>query len=667
MRRRRFKVKVTFWGVRGSIPTPQAANLGFGGETACVVLEAEGRSLVLDAGTGLRKLGDRLMAGGGPLEAGIDILLSHFHWDHVQGLPFFAPLYRPDRLRFYSQVAAERLHELLAVQMEPPFFPIGFDQAGALREALPERAYTQFHWHQQFQVGPFSITPFPLHHPQDSTGFRVECGGKVVVYATDHEHGDAEKDAVLLRYAQGADILIADAQYTPEEYAKRVGFGHSTWMQAANLAVAADAGRLLLFHHDPHRSDDALRQIVLEARKTFARTDAARERTTLTADRSVQEAAANPDVGLTEHPLRVLLVDDQRIIGEAVRRMLAGHTPEIEFRFCADAAAALDTAAEFGPTLILQDLIMPGVEGLDMVRAFRANPATEGVPIIVLSSKDEAATKADSFAAGANDYIVKLPDKIELLARIEHHSAAFVNRLQRDEAYQVLLRQQQELEMLLGQVQEEKQKSEKLLLNILPKAVASELKESGNVRALRFDRAGVLFADFSDFTRVSQSMAAEELVSELNECFTLFDRITMAHGVEKLKTIGDGYLCVAGVPEPRPDALLGLARVALEIRDLIAERRRQKIAEGRQYWDVRVGLHCGPLVAGVVGLQKFAYDVWGDTVNTASRMESAGIPGRVNISREYRAHLPESAECEPRGLIAVKGKGDVEMFFLEHL
>jgi adenylate cyclase len=375
----------------------------------------------------------------------------------------------------------------------------------------------------------------------------------------------------------------------------------------------------------------------------------------------------DPRLALKEHPLRVLLVDDQRIVGEAVRRMLAGRTPEIEFRHCLDPHAALAMAIEFSPTLILQDLMMPGVNGLDLVRTFRENEATCRIPIIVLSSKEEAVTKADSFAAGASDYVVKLPDKIELLARIQHQSDAFVHRLQRDEAYEVLSRQQRELEDLLVKISEEKQKSEKLLLNILPEAVASELKESGNVRAMRFSLAGVLFADFCDFTALSQTMTAEELVWELNECFSNFDRIARAHGVEKLKTIGDGYLCVAGIPEPRPDALHSLVRVGMEIRDFIVARRREKMAAGSQYWDVRVGMHCGPLIAGVVGLHKFAYDVWGDTVNTASRLESAGAAGRINISQEFRAQLPPTAVCSPRGMITVKGKGDVEMFFLESL
>lgn len=375
----------------------------------------------------------------------------------------------------------------------------------------------------------------------------------------------------------------------------------------------------------------------------------------------------DPRLGLQVHSIRVLLVDDQRIVGETVRRMLTGHTPEIEFRLCLDPSAALAMATEFGPTVILQDLVMPGVDGLDLVRAFRANEATQRVPIIVLSSKEEAATKAESFAAGANDYIVKLPDKLEMLARIQHHSDAFVHRVERDEAYKMLLQQQELLGQLLEKVSEEKQKTENLLLNILPEAVASELKEAGVVRAMRFELAGVLFADFCDFTAISHTMTAHELVSELNECFSGFDRIAKAHGVEKLKTIGDGYLCVSGVPESRPDSLVSLARAALEIRNQIAARRMEKMAGGGPYWDVRIGIHCGPLVAGVVGLHKFAYDVWGDTVNLASRLESAGAPGRVNISDEFRGHLPAGAVCEPRGLVSVKGKGQIEMFFLDSL
>ena len=666
-------MQVKFWGVRGSIPTPQAENGLFGGETACVELFYQGERLILDAGSGVRRLGYELQQSKAPLH----VLLSHFHWDHIQGMPFFAPLYGANHIHFYSCDSAESLHTNLSAQMAKPFFPLDLDAARSTRD------YVRLERHQPFEIGPFRIIPFPLHHPQGSTAFRVEAGGHAVVYATDHELGQAESDAILLRYAQGADVLIADAQYTPEEAPSRIGFGHSTWLGAAELAAKAGVGHLLLFHHDPTRSDSALEGIVALARRVFPRTDAARERTTISLGAAAEEqtpvtgakeTASDVELerrrtalGVKEHTIRVLLVDDQRIIGETIRRMLAGHVPVMEYRFCHDAANAQSAANEFQPTLILQDLVMPDVDGLDTVKAFRANPATEHVPIIVLSSKEDPATKAASFAAGANDYVVKLPDKVELLARIRYHSDAYVHRLQRMEAYEMLLAQQKELETLLQQVYDEKLKSELLLLNILPEAVAYELKESGNVRAMAFGMAGVLFADFSNFTALTFAMTAEEVVSELNECFTAFDKITMEHGVEKLKTIGDGYLCVAGIPEQKGDSLIKLAETALEIRNYIRDRKQQKLDSGHEAWDVRVGLHCGPLVAGVVGVRKFAYDVWGDTVNTASRMESSGVPGRVNISRAYFDRLPSTAICEPRGHIEVKGKGAMEMFFLDSL
>ncbi len=151
--------------------------------------------------------------------------------------------------------------------------------------------------------------------------------------------------------------------------------------------------------------------------------------------------ATTSPIALIERHIKVLLVDDQRIVGETIRRMLMD-IPDLEFKFCADPTIAIAEAEAFTPTVILQDLIMPGVDGIDMVRQFRANPATSATPLIVLSSKEEPTTKAEAFAAGANDYLVKLPDKLELIARIRYHSAAHISRLQRDEAFIVLEAQQ---------------------------------------------------------------------------------------------------------------------------------------------------------------------------------------------------------------------------------
>ena len=271
-------MNVTFWGVRGAIPTPQRENLDFGGQTPCVEIEVEGKRIVLDAGTGLRQLGYRMLSGLGQERLNEDILLSHFHWDHVQGIPYFAPFFQNSILRFYSLLPAESLHATLSALMAAPFFPLALDAAAATKE------FQQFRSYIPFEIGPFLIKSFPLRHPQGCTGFRIECRGHVVVYATDHEQGDAESDAILLEHASGADLLIADAQYTPEEYPQRIGWGHSTWLEAAELAKRAKVKRLVLFHHDPLRDDDSLREIVLLAQNVFPSTVAAKEGTTISTD-----------------------------------------------------------------------------------------------------------------------------------------------------------------------------------------------------------------------------------------------------------------------------------------------------------------------------------------------------------------------------------------------
>lgn len=272
------EMNVTFWGVRGAIPTPQRENLLFGGETACVEVEAEGRRIVLDGGSGLRRLGNRMLRNLGPRRLNEDILFSHFHWDHLLGIPFFAPLFKDGMFRFHSCLPVESLHANLSTLMAPPFFPLAFDAAAATKECR------QFQSYIPFEIGPFLIRSFPLRHPQGCHGFRIECGGQVVVYATDYEHGDAESDAILLEHVSGADLLIADAQYTPEEYAQRVGWGHSTWLEAAKIAAEVNVKRLILFHHDPLRDDDSLSKIVSLARKVFPSTDAGREGMTISTD-----------------------------------------------------------------------------------------------------------------------------------------------------------------------------------------------------------------------------------------------------------------------------------------------------------------------------------------------------------------------------------------------
>jgi phosphoribosyl 1,2-cyclic phosphodiesterase len=260
-----------FWGVRGSTPTAVAANLGYGGNTPCAsVMTETDELLIFDAGSGLRALGAELMRLE-KMPRKLHLFCTHFHWDHLQGLPFFAPLYRKEtELAIYSAHDPEELHEILGLQMGAPYFPVEFDE-------VPSQVELWQIGSKGVKVGGVKVEGFPLNHPQGAQGYRITGVGKTIVFATDHEHGDEEIDANLLEVARGADVLIYDAQYTADEYASRAGWGHGTWVAAVEVAAAAGVGKLVLFHHDPEHDDAAIDAIVAVARERFAETVAARE------------------------------------------------------------------------------------------------------------------------------------------------------------------------------------------------------------------------------------------------------------------------------------------------------------------------------------------------------------------------------------------------------
>ncbi len=340
----------------------------------------------------------------------------------------------------------------------------------------------------------------------------------------------------------------------------------------------------------------------------------------------------------------VLVVDDDPANRELLSRRLTRQGFEVVA--AADGRTALELVRQRKVDLVLLDLIMPGMAGDEVLARLKADPAARELPVIMLSALDETDSVVRCLLMGAEDYLAKPFNSVLLRARL---STCLEKRRLRQ------LEQEH-----LRTIEAERQKSEVLLLNILPQAIAQRLKDGETTIVDSLPEVSVLFADLVGFTQLTNQLPSSEMVQLLDDIFSGFDTLAEAQGLEKIKTIGDAYMVVGGLPTPRPDHAQAVAELALNMLSHV-----QQYSAGCKFpIQLRLGISSGPVIAGIIGRHRFSYDLWGDTVNTASRMESLSLPGRIQVSEGTHARLASRYRFEERGDIEVKGKGRLPTWFL---
>jgi class 3 adenylate cyclase len=296
--------------------------------------------------------------------------------------------------------------------------------------------------------------------------------------------------------------------------------------------------------------------------------------------------------------------------------------------------------------IVLLDLVMPGLDGYQVLTQIKSDPSLAEIRVIILSALDQESSIARCIEAGADDFLAKPFNPVFLRARL---GACLEKKHLRDRERQYL-----------AEIEAEREKSERLLLNVLPRSIAARLKQGQQMIADSFANATVLFADLVGFTPLSRSLPPGELIDLLNDIFSRFDEMASDLGLEKIKTIGDAYMVVAGVPEPRPDHAPAASELALRMhREILDISRRRGVAV-----NLRIGLHSGPVIAGIIGRSKFSYDLWGDTVNTASRMESTAPVGEIHVSDATASLLGPDWQLDRLGQSQIKGLGTMETWLL---
>ncbi|HSB16384.1 MAG TPA: response regulator [Bryobacteraceae bacterium] len=429
-------MKVRFWGTRGSIATPGIGTTRFGGNTSCVeAVTDSGVRFVLDCGTGARLLGSHLAASA-PRPIGANILLSHTHWDHIQGFPFFVPVFVPgSRIAVYApQGGGRSLSAVLAGQMEFTYFPVELDQLSAeiTYHDLAEGTHV---------IDGVTVKAQYLNHPAMTLGYRIEADGVSIAYLCDHEPFSTtlwqtdsapgkiksilhDGDRRHAEYMSGADLVIHDAQYTPEEYPAKKNWGHSTYEYVVEVAAAAGVESLVLTHHDPAHDDVFIERIqdlaasVATARGSSMRVSCAYEgcEVVLRRGESREAAVVQPGSAPSAEGGRILIVDDDPELRALVRvTLVKGGFTVSE---AASAAEALQMVGENPLVLIMLDVLMPEMDGLELLRRLRELPAARNLPVLMLTSLNDAESIRKGFDLGCTDYLSKPFSMPQLTSRV---------------------------------------------------------------------------------------------------------------------------------------------------------------------------------------------------------------------------------------------------------
>ena len=392
----------------------------------------------------------------------------------------------------------------------------------------------------------------------------------------------------------------------------------------------------------------------------------------------------------------IVMAEDSRVQGMILKRAIESRGDTVHW--APNGVEALEMVRQHRPAIVISDVEMPEMDGHELCRRLKEDASLRDIPVLMLTSLASTSDILKGLRMGADSYVTKPYEPPHLLERIDHllAHAKVPDRpgeplsleydgetLQLDvsrrqllnlllSTYENILCQNAKLREMHTQLTETGHElaasltqTRDLLYRVFPRSIADELSTLGQSQPRHFDAVTVLFTDFVGFTKIAETMEPRQLIDDLENYFRRFDQLAAQCHMEKLKTIGDAYMAAGGVPMVNTTHALDAAMLAIALREFTAEETAQRMSRSQPAFAIRIGLHTGPLVAGVIGDQRFTYDLWGDTVNTASRLESGGEPGRINISGTAYKQLETFFQCTPRGRIEVKNRTSVDMYFLD--